>query len=460
MISTSIPSVPCDDVRPTRVAVYTRTSRESEIDPSYRSSQAQQDACEAYIKSQPSLSCAPASLCYDDAGISGGTLERPALQRMLTDIAAGLIDSVVVYKLDRLSRSVTQFSQLMDIFDHHAVKLISVSQNLDSQHAAGRLAINALMTFAQFERENSSERLRDKVRATRRRGLWTGSVPPMGYDVRGQQLCVNDDEARIAVRIFKRFVALASITALVAELANQGVTTKSWVTQGGKRRGGLPIDKNYLYKLLHNRTLIGEMKSGAQWFPGSHDQIIPTELWDQAHTLLVNRRRPRTRAQRNLDDFLLAGLVFGTDGRAYSPWRSSVRNGRAYAYYIPQSKIAGGAANSDLPRCPAFELETVVVEYLRSRLRDPATLIGELPDAIKAHPHYTDEAARRALVDIDGIWDLLFHRARRDLLLEIIDRIIVGSTKVSISIDTAGVGRLVLDMIKAQPRAAPIPAAH
>lgn len=200
------------------------------------------------------------------------------------------------------------------------MRLLSVSQHLDSQHPEGQLVINAWMAFAQFERELTSERQLHKIRTTRRRGLWTGGAGPLRYDAGGQRLVVSQSEAGVAVKIFERFVALRSMTALVAELADQSITTKAWVTRTGKPRDGPPIDKNYLYKLLNKRTLLGEVKSGAQWVPGAHAPIIRVELWEQAQALLSARRRSRRRKKKSLDDsFLLAGLVFGADGRAYSP---------------------------------------------------------------------------------------------------------------------------------------------
>ncbi|MBL8376159.1 recombinase family protein [Accumulibacter sp.] len=278
---------------PLRCAVNTRTSRAGETDPAFTSINAQQETCYAFIASRHHLTCLPVSVSYEDPGFSGGTLERPALQQMLADIKADRIDMVVVYKLDRLSRGMVHFARLMETFERHHVTLVSLTQHLNSHDAAGRLAINALMTFAQFERENTGERICDKIRATRRQGMWTDSVPPMGYEARGQRLLVNDVEARVVRHIFERFVALGSITDLVRELGKQGVTTKPWTTRTGKARGGRPLDKNYLDKLLNNRTLIGEMQSGDQWHAGAHELIVPADLWDSAHALLDDRRRAK-----------------------------------------------------------------------------------------------------------------------------------------------------------------------
>ena len=433
---------------PLRCAVYTRTSREGEAAPAFTSINAQQEVCYAYIASRHHLSWLPVSVSYNDPGFSGGALERPALQQMLTDIEAGRIDMVVVYKLDRLSRGMVHFARLMEMFERHHVTLVSVTQHLNSHDAAGRLAINALMTFAQFERENTGERIRDKIRATRRQGMWTGSVPPMGYEARGQRLLVKDEEARAVRHIFERFVALGSITDLFRELGEQGVTTKSWTTRTGKARGGRPLDKNYLYKLLNNRTLIGEMKSGDQWHAGAHEPIVPADLWGNAHALLDDRHRPKKRASNMQCDFLLKGPVFGSDGRAYSPWRSSVRNGRSYAYYVSQSKIAAGSAASELPRCPAGELEAVIVEYQRGQLRAPASWLGSLLESVQQHPHYEEAAVLAMLANVDAVWDMLVLDVRRELVQTTVQRVTIGTDKVSISLDLDGVGQVVLDLLK------------
>lgn len=224
------------------------------------------------------------------------------------------------------------------------------------------------------------------------------------------------------------------MTALVAELADQSITTKPWVTRTGRPRGGLPIDKNYPV---------------AQWVPGAHAPIIRVELWEQAQALLSARRRSRRRKKKSLDDsFLLAGLVFGADGRAYSPWRSSVRNRRAYAYYVPQARIARGAASTALPRCSAFELESFVAEQLFRRLREPGYALSLLTADGKAHPHFSPAGFEHALMNIDRVWPLLFTQAQRDFLHKVIERVVVGPDGISITISGEGLGRVVLEVIQ------------
>lgn len=409
---------------------------------------AQFEACYGYIAVRHPVTGLPTTASYADPGFSGGTLDRPALRRMLADIEAGRIDRVVVHKIDRLSRSLVHFIQLMEIFERHHVTLVAVTQHLNSDDAAGRMAIHALMSFAQFEREATGERIRDKMRATRRQGLWSGNITPLGYAAHGQRLEVIEEEAKQVRHIFERFVALGSATDLVRELGAQGMTTKAWITRAGKPRGGKPIDKNYLYKLLNNRMLIGEIKAGDVWLPGSHAPIVSRELWDQAHALIAARHRPRKHRRRERQDFLLKGKVFGADGRAYSPWCSSVRNNRVYAYYVPQQGIAVGAGGSTLPRCPAFELESVVTEHVRGQMRAPLPVIEQLPASFRQDPLFSLDAACAAHEDIDASWDLFFSQIQRTLLGQMIDRVTISAESIAIRMDPDGIAQVLLDLLR------------
>jgi site-specific DNA recombinase len=408
---------------------------------------AQFEACYDYIAVRHPVSGLPTTASYADAGFSGGPLDRPALQRMLADIESDRIDLVVVHKIDRLSRSLVHFVQLMEIFERHHVTLVAVTQHLNSHDAAGRMAIHALMSFAQFEREATGERIRDKMRATRRQGLWSGNITPLGYAAQGQRLEIIEQEAQQVRHIFERFVALGSATDLVRELGAQGRTTKAWITKAGKPRGGKPIDKNYLYKLLNNRTLLGEIKAGDVWLPGAHAPIVSRDLWDQAHALITARQRPRKHRSRERQDFLLKGKVFGADGRAYSPWCSSLRNNRVYAYYVPQRNIAEGAAGSALPRCPAFELESVVIEHLRGQMRAPIPVIEQLPPSFRQDPLFSLDAACAALKDLEAAWELFFSQIQRTLLVRMIDRVTVSAESISIRLDPDGIAQVLRDLL-------------
>ena len=263
-----------------RCAVYTRVSTDDGLDQEYNSIDAQRDAGHAYIASQRAEGWIPVADDYDDPAYSGGNMDRPGLKRLLVDIEAGRIDIVVVYKIDRLTRSLTDFSKMIELFERHGVSFVSVTQQFNTTNSMGRLMLNILLSFAQFEREVTGERIRDKIAASKKKGLWMGGIPPLGYDVKDRRLVINEREAKTVRHIFRGFVQLGSATLLVKALRLDGVISKSWVTQSGRRRAGKPIDKSLIYKLLNNRVYLGEIKHKAQWYKGAHAPIINQPLWD------------------------------------------------------------------------------------------------------------------------------------------------------------------------------------
>jgi site-specific DNA recombinase len=256
--------------RKLRCAVYTRKSTEEGLDQEFNSLDAQREACEAYIASQKCEGWLLVPDRYDDGGLSGGTLDRPALKRLLADIEDGRVDVVVVYKIDRLSRSLMDFAKLVEVFERHGVTFVSVTQSFNTTTSMGRLTLNILLSFAQFEREVSAERIRDKFAASRARGMWMGGTPPLGYDVKERKLVVNDKEADLVRLIFSRFLRIGSATKLAQELRRAGHTTKTWTTQNGHHRPGKPLDKGALYKILGNRVYLGEaVHKGTRPIPAS-----------------------------------------------------------------------------------------------------------------------------------------------------------------------------------------------
>ncbi|TPQ52670.1 resolvase, partial [Prosthecomicrobium hirschii] len=259
-----------------RCAVYTRKSSEEGLDMEFNSLDAQREACEAYIASQKAEGWILVRDRYDDGGISGGTLERPALQRLLADIEEGLVDIVVVYKIDRLSRALMDFAKLVEVFDRNDVTFVSVTQSFNTTTSMGRLTLNILLSFAQFEREVIGERIRDKFAASRRRGMWMGGHPPLGYDVRDRKLIINPAEAEAVRSLFERFVTVGSATTLAKALVAEGVTSKR----------GRPIDKGFLYKTLNNRVYLGEAVHKGTAYPGEHAAIVTPELWAKVHAIL------------------------------------------------------------------------------------------------------------------------------------------------------------------------------
>jgi DNA invertase Pin-like site-specific DNA recombinase len=306
-----------------RCAIYTRKSSEEGLDMEFNSLDAQREACEAYVASQRSEGWAAIRERYDDGGFSGGTLERPALTQLLVDIEAGLIDVIVVYKIDRLSRSLMDFAKLVEVFDRNNVTFVSVTQSFNTTTSMGRLTLNILLSFAQFEREVIGERIRDKFAASRKRGMWMGGYVPMGYDVKDRKLVVNEAEAQTVRMVFERFSALGSASMLARALQSERVLNKR----------GKQIDKGFIYKLINNRVYLGEAVHKGSSYPGEHEAIISQELWNSVHAILTESPRARGAKNRVGTDALLKGIIFAANGTAMTP--TFTRKGeRLYHYYV------------------------------------------------------------------------------------------------------------------------------
>ena len=429
-----------------RCAVYTRKSSEEGLDQEYNSIDAQRDAGHAYIASQRAEGWIPVADDYDDPAFSGGNMERPALRRLMVDIEAGKVDIVVVYKIDRLTRSLADFSKMVEVFECYGVSFVSVTQQFNTTTSMGRLMLNILLSFAQFEREVTGERIRDKISASKRKGLWMGGIPPLGYDVENRRLVLNEREAKIIRHIFQRFVELGSSTKLVKELKLDGVTSKSWTTQDGKIREGKPIDKSLIYKLLNNRTYLGELRHKELWYPAEHTSIVERDLWDNVHAILSSNGRVRGNATRATVPFLLKGIVFGHDGRALSPWHTTKKNGRRYRYYLPQRDAKEHAGASGLPRLPAAELESAVLDQLRAILRAPDLLGDVLPHAIELDPTLDEAQIAVAMTRLDAVWDQLFPAEQTRIVKLMVEKVIVSLNDLEVRLRANGIERLVLEL--------------
>lgn len=418
-----------------RCAVYTRKSSEEGLEQEFNSLDAQRESCEAYIASQRSEGWIPVRDRYDDGGISGGTLERPALQRLLADIEDGLVDVVVVYKIDRLSRSLMDFAKLVEVFDRNQVTFVSVTQSFNTTTSMGRLTLNVLLSFAQFEREVTAERIRDKFAASRAKGMWMGGCPPLGYDVKARKLIVNDDAAANVRFIFKRFVEIGSGTTLLRELTQRGITT----------RQGKPITKGFLYRMLNNRAYLGEAVHKGTSYPGEHDAIIDRELWDAVRTILKESPRVRANRSRANTPALLKGLLWGSNGAAFSPSHTR-KNGKLYRYYVSQTLLRQGAGACTMGRISAAEVEGTVVEQLRSVFRQPEAIVGAWKSAVKNCPTVPEEEAREALTSLDPLWEELFPAEQARIVQLLIDKVIVGSAGLDVTVRVDGIGTLVREL--------------
>jgi site-specific DNA recombinase len=427
-------------VRKLRCAVYTRKSTEEGLEREFNSLDAQREACEAYIASQKPEGWLLVPDQYSDGGISGATLDRPALQRLLADIEAQRVDVVVVYKIDRLSRSLMDFAKLVEVFDRNNVTFVSVTQSFNTTTSMGRLTLNILLSFAQFEREVIGERIRDKFAASRKKGMWMGGFVPLGCDVNDRKLVVNDGEASTVRMIFERFIKIGSATTLVHALRAEGIT--------GKR--GKLVDKSYLYKLLNNRVYVGQAVHKGTSYPGEHKAIISQELWDKVHNILCDsprRRAARTRAQTPA---LLKGLIFGPTGCAMSPTHTR-KGGRLYRYYVSQSVLKRGPGACSVRRVPADEIETAVVDQLRNLLRAPEIVVGTWRAARQSMGDIKETDVREALERLDPLWNELFPAEQARIVQLLVERVDVSLDSVDIRLRTEGLANLVTDLRAINP---------
>ena len=426
--------------RKLRCAVYTRKSTEEGLDMEFNSLDAQREACEAYVASQKPEGWVLVPDHYDDGGFSGGTLERPALKRLLVDIEDGRVDVVVVYKIDRLSRSLMDFAKLVEVFDRRGVTFVSVTQSFNTTTSMGRLTLNILLSFAQFEREVIGERIRDKFAASRARGMWMGGHPPLGYDVRDRKLVVNEAEAKVVRMIFERFLKLGSATVLVRELTTERVTSKR----------GKPVDKGFLYKLLNNRVYIGEAVHKGVAHPGEHTAIIDRELWDKVHAIIQQSPRSRAANTRAQTPALLKGILFGADGRAMTPTHAC-KGGRLYRYYVAAGLLKGDTPPGVVHRAPAAELEAAVVDQLRGLLRSPEIVVGTWRSARPEIEDLSETEVREALLGLDPIWDELFPAEQTRILQLLVERVDVHPDRLDLQLRVDGLQTLVADLRAGKP---------
>ena len=428
-------------VRKVRCAVYTRKSSEEGLEQEFNSLDAQREACEAYVLSQKAEGWILVPDRYDDGGVSGGTLERPALKRLLADIEAGRIDVVVVYKIDRLSRSLMDFARLVDVFDRNEVTFVSVTQSFNTTTSMGRLTLNVLLSFAQFEREVIGERIRDKFAASRKKGMWMGGWAPLGYDVTNRKLVVNETEAKLVRSIFQRFARIGSATKLAQQLIKEGAR--------GKR--GKPIDKGALYKLLTNPIYLGKAVHKGTAYPGEHQAIIDQSLWDRVHAILGESPRKRAAKNRAQTPALLRGLIFGPTGYAMVPSHTR-KGGRLYRYYISSALLKRGPHACPIGRVPAGEIESAVVAQLRVLLRTPEMIVKTWRAARRQLSRLTESEVRDTLHSFDALWDELFPAEQARIVHLLVERVDVHERGISIRLRAEGLTSLITDLRNPTPK--------
>ena len=427
----------------TRCAVYTRKSSEEGLEQDFNSLDAQREACEAFILSQKHEGWTALPEMYDDGGISGATLERPALKRLLADIETGRIDTVVVYKVDRLTRTLGDFAKIVEVFDARGVSFVSVTQQINTTTSMGRLTLNMLLSFAQFEREVTGERIRDKIAASKKKGMWMGGLPPLGYDAADRKLVVNRHEAETVRHIYRRYAALGSVRALKDELDRDGVVSKVRVDRFGRTTGGKPLARGALYLLLQNRIYLGEIVHKETSYPGKHAAIIDEALWNQVQQRLAANRVDRQSGANAAEPSLLAGLIYDDVGERMTPTHAN-KKGRRYRYYVSQSLIKRGRPKrSDAGRrVPAGDVEQLVVDRITGLLSDEAAVF----DAIESFVEDINE--RRSIVtqaaDLVGRWPDLEPPEKRRIFQSLVARIEVRRESVKIRVRPGRIPEVVI----------------
>jgi site-specific DNA recombinase len=383
-------------VKPVRCAIYTRVSTDQGLDQEFNSLDAQYDASSAYIKSQAHAGWTLIKARYDDGGYSGGSTDRPDLQRLLDDIRARKIDVIVVYKVDRLTRSLADFAKLVELFDAHGVSFVSVTQQFNTTTSMGRLTLNVLLSFAQFEREVTSERIRDKIAASKRKGLWVGGPLPLGYDMKDGKVTVVKDEAEQVRLIFRRYLELSGVNALVRDLKERNIRTKTRLLATGATSGGIPFERGTLFYLLRNRFYIGEVRYKGEILPGEQPPIMERALFEAVQQKLTDQWTAKTNV-RNAGDHFLNGLLFDDAGHRMAPTHAT-KAGIRYRYYVSLPCLHGEAKTAkvgSVTRIPATDVEDIVVKSLNEHLRiergmqDSAitghSAIAEMIDRIDVH---------------------------------------------------------------------------
>jgi DNA invertase Pin-like site-specific DNA recombinase len=363
-----------------RCAIYTRKSSEEGLEQSFNSLHAQREACEAFVSSQRHEGWSTIPSLYDDGGFSGGNMERPGLKSLLRGIVAGQIEIVVVYKIDRLTRSLLDFAKIVETFDAHKVSFVSVTQSFNTTTSMGRLTLNVLLSFAQFEREVTSERIRDKVTASKKRGMWMGGNIPLGYDLKDHTLVINEREAGTITTIFQLYAELGAVRKVKAELDRLDLRTKLQRPASGFCTGGLPFRVGHIYSILRNHLYRGKVHHKGEFYPGDHSAIIDQELWDRVQMRLASNATVRPSGKTSREPSLFAGLLYDGRGNRMTPTHA-VKNGKRYRYYISNNLIAGANAGRESKpgnglRIAAKEIEGHVVTRIARFLTDPPKLVS------------------------------------------------------------------------------------
>ncbi|MBF0097407.1 MAG: recombinase family protein [Magnetococcales bacterium] len=420
-----------------RCAIYTRKSHEEGLDLAFNTLDAQREACESYIASQKAEGWFLVADRYDDGGFTGGNLERPALKRMMADIEAGKINQIVVYKIDRLTRSLMDFAKLVEVFDKHGVTFSSITQQFSTTTSMGRLTLNMLLSFAQYEREISAERIRDKFAASKRKGMWMGGHPPLGYIVQERKLVIHPTESETVRTIFRRFIETSSVTQLIDELANSGAVGKN----------GLPLDKGAIYRILGHHVYVGEIAYQGEIYAGEHQAIIDRATWDAARTILANHTPERIRNKRIESPAPLKGIIrCSYCDRAMKPTYTR-KSGKLYRYYTCQGADKGGTPTPcPLRNVSAGEVEKTVLNQVRGLLGTPEVMIRTFKAMDGIDDSISESKVMDSLRNLETLWDELFPMEQSRLMQLLVGKVNVSRQGIDVNLRSGGLKSLMTEL--------------
>jgi site-specific DNA recombinase len=422
----------------TRCAIYTRKSSEEGLDQSFNSLHAQREACEAYVLSQKHEGWQVIATEYDDGGFSGGNMERPGLKKLLADIAARKVDTVVVYKVDRLTRSLADFAKIVESFDSQNVSFVSVTQQFNTTTSMGRLTLNVLLSFAQFEREVTGERIRDKVAASKKKGMWMGGYVPLGYDLDNRQLAVNPEEADAVRMIFSLYIDTKNVTTLYERLKDSGIRSKRWTSSTGRQFGGAVLSRGTLYHLLNSPIYIGKIIHKDVLHDGQHEAIIDIETWNQVAALLKENRVTRRNRHNLPSGRMLYGKLMSPDGQTFTPTHAS-KKGRRYLYYT-LTKTSSETSTDRIRRLPAPEVEAKVIACVSSLLEESLRLADHFSGLNVREMRMLTSAARHrsaVLSEPDSV-------EGRQFIKTILARVVVLPTELHIDLSKSALSKELL----------------
>lgn len=448
-----------------RCVAYTRKSTDDGLDSDFNSLDAQREACEAYVASQRHEGWVLLPDHYDDGGFTGANMDRPALQRLMADIKAGRIDMVLIYKLDRLSRSLLDFAKLIEFFEQHGVSFTSITQNFSSNTAMGRLTMHVLLSFAAFERDIIAERVRDKIAGAKRKGMFTGGTPVLGYDIHSEtrKLVVNPEEAKAVRHIFKRYSELGSGQTVAKELNACGITTKRWTTKDGKIRAGKAWNGPGIYRILSNKIYLGLTVHKDETYPGEHEAIVSQSLWDKAHSMLSHDGRPDRRGKGKVQALLKGMIRCGhCDSSMYGSYTRN--HGKIYRYYTCVAASKNGYSSCPVRSVAAGEIEEAVMSQLRVIFRTPEMIAQtyfaaqqllreeQADGQMSADVAVTEAEVAESLRELDGIWDELFPAEKHRIVQTLIERVTVYENDLDVSIRTGGIHSIISELKHAEEK--------